>query len=266
MVGAVLPASAIAQAPQPPPPPAPPQVWQLGSEDNYCTVSTGNPTTAGLAVWMTPGDPKPDLIVIGSPNILPVVQDAFPTTVTLSPSRERFSAVVRDVAEDTHRRVLRLMHLKEAFPAVFTTSSEVRLEGMKQVIATVGSEKAIAALRQCIDDKLTEWGVDAKAYEALRMPATDPAPHLWFNRDDYPNEALAAREQGDVIARMDLDQSGKVINCAVVVSSGAKSLDSFTCASALKKGKFNPAIGADGRPTASQRILRMMWRIAPWSY
>lgn len=263
MIAAVLPASAIAQAPQPAPAATPPQVWQLDWEDNFCAVSTGDPATAGLALWMTPGDPRPDLIVMGSPDILPVVRDAFITSVTLLPSRDSFSAVVRDVDESTRDRVLRLVHLKEAFPAAFATSSEVRLEGMKKAVATVGSDKAIAALRQCVDDKLTEWGVDAKAYDALRMPATDPIGRLWYT---YPDDAFVARQEGDAIARMDLDASGKVTNCALIVSSGSKSLDSVTCESALKKGKFNPAIGADGKPTASQRVVRVRWRIAPSQY
>ena len=264
MVGALLPASAIAQAPPAAPAPAatPPQVWQLDWNDNYCAVSTGDPATAGLAVWMTPGDPSPDLIFIGSPKILPPLDDFTKTLVILAPSRGSFSATVSDVADNAQGRVLRLLRLKESFPADFAASSEVRLEGMKKGIVTVGSDKAMAALRQCVDDKLKEWGVDAKAYDALRMPATDPTGRLWNMLSDYPEDALAAHKQGDVIARMDVDGRGRVTNCAVVVSSGTKSLDNATCATALKKGKFTPAIGADGKPTASQRVARMRWRIA----
>jgi TonB family protein len=260
MISAVLPAMAFAQTAAQRPASPPPQVWQLDWKNNYCAVSTGDTATAGLAVWMTPGDPNPDLFFVGSPMAVPEVMLSFNDKVTLLPSRESFSGWAMNMGADSHGRVLRLLHLEEAFPAVFANSSEVRLEGMKQAIPTVGSGKAIAALRKCIDDKLTAWGVDAKAYEALRMPATGPAGR-WISRNDYPKDASAALEQGDVIARMDVDATGKVTNCTVVVSSGSKSLDSVTCASALRRAKFNPAIGADGKPTASQRIVRVAWRI-----
>ena len=45
---AVVPASAIAQAPPSAPAATPPQVWQLDWQDNYCAVSTGDLATAGL--------------------------------------------------------------------------------------------------------------------------------------------------------------------------------------------------------------------------
>jgi len=260
MVGALLPASAIAQAP-PAPAATQPQVWQLDWQKDYCTISTGDAATAGVALWMTPGDPKPDLYFIGSHKIVPGADSGDTLSVTVLPSGQSFSAVTMNMSRGSSSRVLRLLRLKESFPAAFGSSSAIRLAHMKEPIAIIGADKAIAALHQCMDDKLSQWGVDAKAYESLRMPATDPTEHLWFNEGDYPSQAKAAGEEGDVIARMDLDASGRVKSCAVVVGSGSSSLDQATCDTALARGRFNPAIGADGRPAASARVVRVVWRL-----
>jgi TonB family protein len=240
---------------------SPPQVWQVDWEHNFCTISTGDLARAGVALWMMPGDPRPDVFFIGSAKIVPAADIIDELRVTLLPGGESFSAVAMDMSPGSGRRALRLSKLNEAFPAAFAHSSQIRLEGMKEPIAITGSAKAMAALRQCIDEKLPQWGVDAKAYDALRMPAT--AEHSWITRYDYPRDALAAGAEGDVVARIDVASTGNVTNCTVVVSSGTKALDAATCSSALSKGRFNPAIGADGRPVASQRVVRVTWGIMP---
>jgi TonB family protein len=249
----------VAQAPAPPATTAQ-QVWQLDWQDNHCTISTGDAARLGFAMWMTPGDPRPDLYFIGSPKLLPHTNDGK-ITVTLMPAGESFSATVMDISGQSGAIALRLLDLPEKFPAEFARSTEVGLAGAKEPVRVTGSGKAVSALRQCIDEKLPEWGVDPKAYEALRSPPTDPSEHLWFTDVDYPQSASMSGDEGDVIARMDVDATGSVTNCAVVVSSGSKPLDDVTCSTALRKGKFNPAIGADGQPSAGQRIVRVVFRL-----
>jgi TonB family protein len=252
-------APAVAQPPVPPTKSAP-QVWQLDWQDNHCTISTGDAAELGFAMWITPGDPRPDLYFIGSPKLLPHTNDGK-ITVTLMPAGESFSATVMDISGQSGAIALRLLDLPEKFPAEFARSTEVGLAGAKEPVRVTGSGKAVSALRQCIDEKLPEWGVDPKAYEALRSPPTDPSEHLWFTDVDYPQSASMSGDEGDVIARMDVDATGSVTNCAVVVSSGSKPLDDVTCSTALRKGKFNPAIGADGQPSAGQRIVRVVFRL-----
>jgi TonB family protein len=243
-------------------PATPPQVWHLDFPNSYCALSTGDVRTAGVEIAMTPGDPAAELYFIGSPKMLPYASLISKQTVTLLPGGETFSPPALNVSEGSAKMALRFLRLDPGFPAALARSTEIELKGMKQPVPITGSGKAVAALRQCIDDKLVEWGVDTKAYEALRMPATDIEGHPWASGNDYPPEAANGHAQGDVIARVDVDVTGKVTGCAVVVSSGFKPLDEQTCRIALsQKGRFNPAIGADGRPTASQRVLRAMWRI-----
>jgi TonB family protein len=249
---------------QNPAPPTPPQVWQLDWQKNHCTISTGDPATIGLSVWMTPGDPRTDLYLIGSPKALPGITGKT-LTVTLMPSGRSFSSTaVQNLSEATSVRAMAAYEFPEEFPARFAGSTEVRIEGLEAPVSipVIGSAKAMAALRQqCIDEKLAEWGIDPKVYEALRVPPTDPPGSLWFTADDYPSAAKAAGEEGEAIARMDVDATGRVTACAIVVSSGSTSIDKATCDVSLQRGRFHPAIGADGSPMAAPRILPVTWHL-----
>jgi TonB family protein len=242
--------------------PVAPQVWEVGWIESHCTISTGNFASQGLSVWMTPGDPRPDLFFLGSKRIVPpAVREKV--NVRLLPGGETFTVWVFEKPSDSGTRILQLVQLGEQFPEAFARSTEIRVDGLKKSLSMTfrGSAKALTVLRQCIDTQLPKWGVDPKAYNALSMPPTATSDHMWFNDDDYPREALAAGEIGDVIARMDVDATGKVTGCAVVATSKSRSLDDRTCSTALRRGTMKPAIGADGQPVAATRIVRVIWRM-----
>lgn len=245
------------------PAPAPPQVWQLDWQKNHCTISTGDPKTVGVALWMTPGDPQPDLYLIGSANVLPTLKRNM-LTIKLLPSNRSFSAKADNLSEASSVHAMAGYGFSEELPAALAASSEVRIDGLGAAVSipVIGAAKAMAALRQqCIDDKLAEWGIDPKVYDALRVPPTNLPGGLWWKADDYPSAAQASGEEGDAIARLDVDATGKVTGCAVVVSSGSAALDDATCKISLERGRLRPAIGADGHPIAAFRIMPVRWRL-----
>jgi TonB family protein len=243
-------------------PPVAPHVWQLDWQDNRCLISTGDLSTGGLSVSLTPGVPYAEMFFIGLDRALPSV-DGDKVTITLVPGGERFTVTVMKIPTRSGAKALRTLKLGVNFPSAFAKSSAIEVAGLKQPLSVpiVGASKAVAALRDCVDAKLGEWGIDAKAYEELLVPPTDPSEHLWFKYSDYPAGALAALESGDVIARVDVDATGKVTGCAVVASSGSRSLDNATCSRSLESGRFFPAVGADGKPAAAVRTIRVVWRL-----
>jgi TonB family protein len=239
-----------------------PQVWEADWVSPHCTISTGNANEVALALWMTPGDPDPELYVVGSPGSLP--NGNAQITLTLLPSGRTFQPQVGSGLGGTERRVLKLTRLRDAFPGAFAGSTEIRLAaGSKTLTVPItGADKAVAAVRQCIDSKLPEWGIDAKAFDALQTPPTDIEGTSWLGPDDYPSQALNNNEMGTVVARMSVDASGRVTACNVVVPSGSPSLDAVTCELALRRARFHPAIAADGAPTAAQRIVSTVFRLS----
>lgn len=120
------------------------------------------------------------------------------------------------------------------------------------------ARQAVAALRQCVDDALREWGIDPAAIAALRtMPILNPA--LVVSDSDYPAAAIREGRQGATLVRMMLDATGRVTECVPVVSSGHVILDVRTCAVFRQRVRATPATGADGRPAPSAIVIRLRW-------
>ena len=209
---------------------------------------------------MTPGDPEPTLYVVGSPKVLPNFKGK--TTVELGPSGQTFDADVYPVVRG-EARVLHFAQLRHKFPAAFAGSNEIRLiKGNQRVpIPIKGASAAFRELQKCVDETLPEWGIDPVAFAALRQPPTEIEGKSWISGDDYPTDAHRADWQGYVVVRLNVDATGDVTNCAVIVSSGLKSVDKVTCGQAMAWAKFHPAIGPDGQPTPAVRTSNVVFRL-----
>lgn len=124
------------------------------------------------------------------------------------------------------------------------------------------ADRQAVTQRDCIDQRLPARGVDPKAYDALQVPPTDIEHDAFLSSDDYPPALLEAGWIGDSIIRVNVDATGKVTDCAVLVSSGQKSADDVSCLRSMQRGRYNPAIGADGKPTAAPRVRDVIFRVA----
>lgn len=97
----------------------------------------------------------------------------------------------------------------------------------------------------------------AVAQSKARGPSGNPA--AWFGPENYPAAAIRASEQGRVIAEIQIDDTGKIVSCKVIESSGSASLDQATCAIALQDRYYSPASDRQGRPIASRTKLAVRW-------
>lgn len=66
----------------------------------------------------------------------------------------------------------------------------------------------------------------------------------------YPVGSLRKGAQGTVTVKLLVEVSGKVSECAVMVTSGDSALDRVTCSALSKKAKFRPAT-LDNQPVAA---------------
>lgn len=244
------------------PPASAPQVWQVDWEGSRCSISTGDPASVFLALWMTPGDPRPELYIVAPSERFNGAADKV--SVTLNPGAKGFESKSTVKLGKAGASILQVFDLREPFPPAFARASDVRISGGLKtpiVISVIGADQAMVALQKCLDEKLPEWGIDAKAYNALRSPPLDTDLLDWISADDYPERAQANNEAGDVVARVAVNAKGKVTDCAVVSSSGSEPLDKVTCSKLLKNGHFIPAVGANGKPAAGVRTLRVKFRL-----
>lgn len=82
-----------------------------------------------------------------------------------------------------------------------------------------------------------------------------------FSNDDYPASALSSGEQGMVQAMLEIDESGRVMDCTVTRSSGSAALDSATCSILRRRARFVPARDEGGQAVTDQMSTSIVWRL-----
>jgi TonB family protein len=92
-------------------------------------------------------------------------------------------------------------------------------------------------------------------------PVADANLGAFFGADAYPAAAIRARQQGRVVARLRVDETGKVIACSIDVSSDSEALDQTTCAIARGKFHYKPATDDRGHAVAATVTLPVRWSL-----
>jgi TonB family protein len=77
---------------------------------------------------------------------------------------------------------------------------------------------------------------------------------------DYPPAAVRLQEQGNVLIKYLVTESGRVSECNVMVSSGKSILDDAACALAEKNWKFKPAT-EEGKPVAQYLTAEVVFQL-----
>lgn len=144
------------------------------------------------------------------------------------------------------------------------TSTGVALEpaaGPRATIAVPDMAKAFGALNTCQADLVKSWGVDPAELDKTTVLAVPVAPEGWFSNDDYPSEALQNGQTGTSVIIWSIDTTGRISDCKVVKSSGAPSLDRASCQAVLRRGRYEPALGIDGKPVPTHAMRKVIWRM-----
>ncbi|MEO7564180.1 MAG: energy transducer TonB [Sphingomicrobium sp.] len=105
-------------------------------------------------------------------------------------------------------------------------------------------------LAACSRDLKRYWNYDGKNTGAIASPASVKLRDI-FKDDDFPVEARNRNQQGRGRFLLLIDQMGKVANCTVIESAGYPIFDIKSCAIITERGKFKPALDAQGRPVRS---------------
>ena len=101
---------------------------------------------------------------------------------------------------------------------------------------------------------------------AVGANATAPAPDYEAEAGqafvNYPQESLAAGEQGAVRYRVKIGSNGRPKECEVTQSSGYERLDMATCRMLMNRARFTPV--RDGRGKARRSVYngRVVWRLS----
>lgn len=160
-----------------------------------------------------------------------------------------------------------IQELSDPFLRTFGASNEIQVSSGSRMLIDIplpAADRAMAALRACEDDSLRRWGFDPKVIRSLRTPVKAAKSSLpWVKVTDYPEDALRQNASGSVLARLKVGVDGRVSDCLVIESSGNASLDATTCQLLRMRARFDPAIDADGKPTAGLTATRIHWWTEP---
>jgi hypothetical protein len=119
-------------------------------------------------------------------------------------------------------------------------------------------DKPMDAMRACLDELLTHWGIDAAAHRSLtRRAAPTSDPGRWLTTNDYPAEMVRGNRSGVVHFRLMVDPQGKPSAC--VVQTGGSDFDKLTCNLLMKRARFLPALDAKGQAIASYYSNSVIW-------
>jgi TonB family protein len=256
-----------AAAPPVPPAPAPAPArahWAVDWGEPRCLLMReGGEGEPNLAVRFVPADRKSEVWIIDSRWSSHAFGATGRIRLHLEPAGgEPIRNFVFLRVGQTGRYALAVENAGEEFLDRLAGAEAISVRRNDEEVAripTPGAAKAVAAARACEDDMLARWGVDPAVFRSLaRRPK---AIGFFLDPSDYPETALRSGTTGYSVARVDIAADGKVTGCAIVLPSGSADLDRATCTGALRRGRYTPAIGADGKPVRALTIFSVRWEL-----
>jgi TonB family protein len=239
--------------------------WRVDWADARCTLAweEAGGSRRLLSLDMTPGTGLLRLRLADSGWSDYAAAEAAGMPVALEPGGAVAGTSAKPIRNMTGGGV-EISGIEDSALAAFASARSIGVErdGRSMLrLPLPGAAAAVESLRECEEDALRRWGIDPAARASIgRLPRPVGGSALgWFRWQDYPKQAVRERAAGTVVVRVDVDPAGNPARCVVVSSSGHAALDKTTCASVMKRARFEPALDAGGRPVAFHYISRTVW-------
>lgn len=129
-------------------------------------------------------------------------------------------------------------------------------------------EATVASITRLVRLFTLVGGVEVASYSATKPAPFDSiwnhrpvSPDIWIDEvADYPESARQSRQGGAVETELTIrSESGRVMMCTVLNSSGVAALDEATCRLLLRRARFVPGAGPVG---ISRYVIRTIWDIS----
>jgi Gram-negative bacterial TonB protein C-terminal len=209
--------------------------WVLDYADNECRLTRAFGSGADEALFRITQDLSLDryeVMLVGS--AIPKKPRQLSVTVKLGgePKSERYAGV-NGPRVGGSEYILRWFGLPIDSIMRGANHRTMRIEapiGLAVDLDLKGIKPAMESMKACQDDLLRHWQVDPVVYRGLqKRPTPSGNPGSWATTSDYPRSALAKRQQGIVEFKLRVASDGKIMDCAVLKSSGTPELDERTC-------------------------------------
>lgn len=142
------------------------------------------------------------------------------------------------------------------------TALEIRNGTVEDLHLQTGSMgPPMAAMRTCLDELLTHWGIDAEAHRNLRQPVQAIDWQRWVRRvqDVYPSDLAGQGQQAIMRIRLDVTPEGRASGCHMQARVGHEEFERTACDILLNQARFSPALDANGNAIASYHLLRISY-------
>lgn len=130
---------------------------------------------------------------------------------------------------------------------------KVRVGQKRPVILETGSlERPIGAMRTCVSQMMTGWGIDVERHKNRTQGARPIGDAKnWIRGADYPRDMLKQRQPALINFRLSVDETGRASACHIQQTTRPQEFDDAVCNALLKRAMFTPALDVDGKPMAS---------------
>lgn len=241
--------------------------WVADFGDTKCSLSRASGPEAGTVFRLewSAGAEMPSLLIGNPAWRQDLVRTEQPATLILSPGETRIKGKAFPLSSPVRRvRGLSLYQLDEGWLQALSSATGMSVEvSGREIIAfsLPQTAAAVKTLRACNDSLLKAMGVDPGLIGLLR---TRPKPvggsvARWVHALDFPRGALPQGGSATTVVRLTIGTNGRVKDCAVAASSGDVLLDRTTCSILQRRGRFEPAIGADGVPVDAPVVTSLRW-------
>ncbi len=128
-------------------------------------------------------------------------------------------------------------------------------------LATGRLSGVMNAMRTCLDELMTHWGIDPEAHHDLTRAATPRNQESWARliASRYPTAALRRGEGGNVKVRVMVGADGRPDECVVSDAIADESLQEAACEDMLTHAQFDPALDANGQPIRSYWLTSVIY-------
>jgi len=123
----------------------------------------------------------------------------------------------------------------------------------------------MTAMRACLDDLLSQWGVDVAAHRTLSRWVTPKDYESWVRRvqEHYPPTMLNVHRNGYVRIRLMVGTDGRPSSCNVQVTVRDPEFQQTACDILMDYAQFEPALDARGQAIASFYVTSVFYQLSP---
>lgn len=242
----------------------PADVWEWDSKVPVCALKQHASSDGQIVeIERTPGNDE-TVLEITLPGGSKSPQGNYFNANVDTESGRRF---VADISIGVHDNGRREVYVVSPDPSLIDSLSSTA--SLSFSLPKIGSVRVpihilpalVAALRECEDKTMSEWGIDPTAWRSLKSRPF-PLAHIRdrFSDLDYPREALAANVEADAIVRLDVAPDGTVSACRTLNRGLMAGFQTAAC-KVLKGARFQPATDSQGKSVTAPIVYDVRFRI-----